>query len=131
MACNYCNNKSGKTDSRGLCISCGAPIDLEIKTHIQNNSNNHNNYNDYRNNAIIANVDNYSYNTYPSSLEYKEGHDYVKIVSMADFEVRVKSEGIEYRIPSRKMSEIPFSIINKVLIDYHNYFRTGLLEIKY
>jgi len=129
MACNYCNNKSGKTDSRGLCISCGAPIDLEIKTNVENNSDNHLLFTYYHNPTIKDN--NHFYNTSPSFLEYKEGHDYVKIMSVADFEVRVKSEGVEYKIPSRKMSEIPFSIINKVLIDYHSYFRTGLLQIKY
>ena len=24
--CNYCGNSSGKTDSRGMCVSCGAPL---------------------------------------------------------------------------------------------------------
>jgi len=26
MSCEYCNNKSGLTDHRGNCISCGAPV---------------------------------------------------------------------------------------------------------
>lgn len=30
MECLYCGNLSGKTDYRGNCISCGAPLNLEI-----------------------------------------------------------------------------------------------------
>lgn len=31
MSCQYCGNKSGKTDGRGNCISCGGPIEKEIE----------------------------------------------------------------------------------------------------
>ena len=28
-ACSYCGNNSGKTDSKGLCISCGGKLEIE------------------------------------------------------------------------------------------------------
>ena len=36
MKCAYCGNASGKTDSRGMCVSCGANfkrVDMEEVIH--------------------------------------------------------------------------------------------------
>lgn len=29
MECQYCENRSGKTDGRGNCVSCGGPVEKE------------------------------------------------------------------------------------------------------
>jgi len=34
MKCLYCGNLSGKIDHRGNCISCGAPLNLQISDEI-------------------------------------------------------------------------------------------------